>query len=71
VFTADVVIGADGPNSRVRRYINGEDEVAEPSGYTIFGGIVPAAEMLKDPELANWVQSDEVRSIKYSTRHVS
>ncbi|KAI0692495.1 FAD/NAD(P)-binding domain-containing protein [Cytidiella melzeri] len=59
VLTADMVIGADGPNSKVRQVVNGGEDTAEPSGFTIFGGIVPASEMLKDPALAKWVSSDE------------
>ncbi|KAI0091577.1 hypothetical protein BDY19DRAFT_931199 [Irpex rosettiformis] len=59
VLTADVVIGADGPNSKIRKYINKDEEPAQPSGFTIFGGIVPTSEMMKDPELAKWAQADE------------
>lgn len=60
VLTTDVVVGADGPNSKIRKYVNEDEEPAEPSGFTIFGGIVSTEEMMKDPELAKWAQADEV-----------
>ena len=69
-LVADVVIGADGPNSKIRQYINEDEEPAEPSGFTIFGGIVPASEMLKDPELAKWAQADEVGNVKIPSETV-
>ncbi|KAI0343347.1 FAD/NAD-P-binding domain-containing protein [Trametopsis cervina] len=60
VLVADMVIGADGPNSKVRQIISEEDDDdAEPEGLTILSGIVPASEMLSDPELAKWVKSED------------
>ena len=58
---ADLVIGADGPNSIVRHAVLDEEEYTEPSGYTAFGGTIPASEVMKDAELAKLLQSDEVR----------
>lgn len=63
VLTTDVVVGADGPNSKIRKYVNEDEEPAEPSGFTIFGGIVSTEEMMKDPELAKWAQADEVSGL--------
>ena len=59
---ADLVIGADGPTSIVRRTVIEMDDEAEPSGYTAFGGIIPASEMLKDSELTKLLQSNIVRT---------
>ena len=60
-MTADIVIGADGPSSVVRRVVLEEEDDAKPSGLTVFGAVISAAEMAKDPELAALVQADEVR----------
>ena len=62
VIEADVVIGADGPNSFVRETVLGEDnEPGNISGYSCLGGIIPGEEMEKDSELAAWLNADEVR----------
>ncbi|MTE23888.1 FAD-dependent urate hydroxylase HpxO [Microbacterium sp. ZXX196] len=42
--TADVVIAADGANSRARAYVTGEDHARRYSGYTNFNGLVPVDE---------------------------
>lgn len=62
LLTADIVIGADGPRSIVRPIVTKRPDDAYPSGYTIFGGIIPAASMMKDPDLAKLVQANEVRA---------
>lgn len=58
----DMVIGADGPTSIVRKRVldYDDDEEAEPSGYTAFGGTIPAEEVMKDEELSKLLQSNEV-----------
>ena len=58
---ADLVIGADGPTSIVRRAVLEADDDAVPSGFTAFGATIPASEMMKDPELSKLLQSNEVR----------
>lgn len=59
VLTADVVIGADGPRSFIRQTVFAYQDDAKPSGTTVFGGVIPAAMMMKDPELAKMVKSPE------------
>jgi salicylate hydroxylase len=62
VHEADIVIGADGPNSFVREIVLGDDnEAGNISGYSCFGAIIPGEELKKDPELAPWLTADEVR----------
>lgn len=61
ILTADVVIGADGPRSIVRPVVLNREDDAKPSGFTIFGTTIPAAEMMEDPELAKLVQANEVK----------
>ncbi|KAF7790248.1 hypothetical protein EIP86_001200 [Pleurotus ostreatoroseus] len=66
-LTADIIIGADGPASIVRKTVlDVEDEEAEPSGYTAFGGIIPASQLMQDPELAQLLQSNEKAKTEYA-----
>ena len=64
LIVADVVIGADGPNSRVRQGVISEEHEPEPSGYTTLGGIVYSSELLKDPVLAQWAKAEKVSVIE-------
>lgn len=61
ILTADLVVGADGPTSIVRETAFEIEDDAEPAGVTVLGGIIPAEDMLKDPDLADFVKTDEVR----------
>lgn len=60
VLQADIVIGADGPRSFVRSVVLDRPDDPVPSGFTIFGTTISAEEMMKDPELAQLVQANEV-----------
>lgn len=60
VLTADIVIGADGSHSFVRRTVFDYEDDAKPSGTTVFGGIIPETEMMKYPDLAKMLKSPEV-----------
>lgn len=60
VYTADIVLGADGPNSFVRSSALSEKPEGKLSGYSVFGTVIPGDEMAKDPELATWLTADEV-----------
>ncbi|KAL7280606.1 hypothetical protein ACG7TL_005543 [Trametes sanguinea] len=59
VLTADMVVGADGYRSLVREVVLEEEDMAKPGGMTLYTGVVPAEEMLKDPELRPYALSDE------------
>lgn len=59
---ADVIIAADGPNSFIRGMILEGEESPRPEGHTIFGGIIPAADMQDDEEFKSLVGSPEVRT---------
>ncbi|KAI0692644.1 FAD/NAD(P)-binding domain-containing protein [Cytidiella melzeri] len=61
VITADIVIGADGPRSLVRKVVLGEEDDPRPEGVTVFGAVVPASYMLNDPELHHWITAQEVK----------
>jgi salicylate hydroxylase len=60
VLTADVVIGADGPRSIVRRLVAEDEEDAQTEGHTVLTGVVPAEYLLQHPDLAKFVTADEV-----------
>ncbi|KAI0346928.1 FAD/NAD(P)-binding domain-containing protein [Trametopsis cervina] len=59
VITADIIIGADGPRSLVRELVLGEPDDPRPDGITVFGAVVPASYMAKDPVLNRMVKAKE------------
>ena len=63
MLTADIVIGADGVGSKVRHVVLDQEDETKPSGYTMFNAMLPASEMMKDPDLAALMQADEVSAI--------
>ncbi|THG95575.1 hypothetical protein EW026_g6105 [Hermanssonia centrifuga] len=56
---ADVIIGADGSTSMVRRMVLSHEDDAKPGGFTVFSGSVSADEMKKYLELEKWATSEE------------
>lgn len=66
VLTADIVIGADGPRSFVRRTTFDYEDDAKPTGTTVFGGVIPESVMKKDPELAKMIKAPEVSFARYA-----
>lgn len=72
VHTADIVLGADGPNSFIREVVLGEDsEEGKPSGYSVLGAVIPGDKMAKDPELAGWLAADEVKGLFEQLLHIN
>lgn len=61
VLHADIVIGADGNSSIVRKAVFEEGDTSEPSGLTVYSGIIDVEKMLSDPELRPLAKSDDVR----------
>ncbi|KAI0796189.1 hypothetical protein C8Q75DRAFT_365740 [Abortiporus biennis] len=61
VIKADMVVGADGPLSIVRKLAFDPEEEPEavPEGMVAYAAIVPASVMLNDPELAEFMNVDE------------
>lgn len=59
-ITADIVIGADGPFSIVRRTAIDMETDLEPTGMVVYSGTISANKVLKDPVLAPFLQADEV-----------
>ncbi|EIW83388.1 FAD/NAD(P)-binding domain-containing protein [Coniophora puteana RWD-64-598 SS2] len=57
ILEADLIIGADGPNSFVRRTLFGDGPV-NFEGHTLFTGVIPMELIKKDTELSNLCRSD-------------
>lgn len=59
-MTADLVIGADGINSRMREVMLGRKDPPTPTGDLAYRLLLSTKEMLKDPELADFVKTPQV-----------
>lgn len=57
-ISGDVVIGADGIHSKVRRFMFGEDKEPHPFGVTTFRLLIPSADIAKDPLARKFVERD-------------
>ncbi|KAF5362108.1 hypothetical protein D9756_002530 [Leucocoprinus leucothites] len=58
-LTADVVIGADGSCSQVRKYVAPEVDVGVETNHSFYTVTVPTSEMQKDPELSEFASLHE------------
>ncbi|EXJ81520.1 hypothetical protein A1O1_07584 [Capronia coronata CBS 617.96] len=59
-YVADLVVGADGINSRLREILVGRADPPIPTGDLAYRLLLSTADMLKDPELASFVQEPQV-----------
>ena len=59
-MVTDLVIGADGINSRLREVMIGRKEAPTPTGDLAYRLLLSTKEMLKDPELASLVTDPQV-----------
>jgi salicylate hydroxylase len=59
-IAADLVVGADGINSRLREVMLGREEPPTPTGDLAYRLLLSTKEMLKDPELAEFVTDPQV-----------
>jgi salicylate hydroxylase len=59
-MTADLVVGADGINSRMREVMLGKKDPPTPTGDLAYRLLLSTKEMLKDPELADFVKIPQV-----------
>ncbi|EIW83412.1 FAD/NAD(P)-binding domain-containing protein [Coniophora puteana RWD-64-598 SS2] len=57
ILEADLIIGADGSQSLVKRVMCGEGDV-KPEGHTLFTGIIPTNLMKDDAELARMAETN-------------
>ncbi|KAI0091564.1 FAD/NAD-P-binding domain-containing protein [Irpex rosettiformis] len=70
VISADIIIGADGPRSIVRETVLGEEDEPRPTGITVFGAVVQASDMAKEPELKKLVEAEEWPLIMGTNRSI-
>ncbi|KAF9561912.1 FAD/NAD(P)-binding domain-containing protein [Agrocybe pediades] len=56
VVRTQMIIGADGIHSRVRNVVVGSIDRPEPTGDAAYRAVVPSSELLKDPDLAPFVE---------------
>ncbi|KAF2416535.1 FAD/NAD(P)-binding domain-containing protein [Tothia fuscella] len=59
-YVTDLVIGADGINSRLREILMGRPDPPTPTGDLAYRLLLSTGEMLKDPELAPFVTDPQV-----------
>lgn len=59
-YTADLVVGADGINSRLREIMVGHEDPPTLTGDLAYRLLLSTKEMLKDPELASFVTDPQV-----------
>jgi len=59
-MTADLVVGADGINSRLREVMLGRKDPPTPTGDLAYRLLLSTKGMLKDPELAEFVKTPQI-----------
>jgi salicylate hydroxylase len=62
---AHVVIGADGPQSIVRKVVVEDEEDLHPEGHTLLMGLVPEEYMMQHSELAEYMEAAQVSLILF------
>jgi salicylate hydroxylase len=70
VIGADLVIGADGIKSTVREVVIGRPDKPVPTGDAAYRAIIPASEMLKDPDLKDLVDFPEMTGWFGPRKHI-
>lgn len=69
--TADLVIGADGINTKLRSILSGRDEPPTPTGDLAYRLLLDTKLMLDDEELARYVRKPQVNTWIGPDAHVS
>ena len=59
-IAADLVVGADGINSRLREIMLGQEDPPTPTGDLAYRLLLSTKEMMRDPELASFVTDPQV-----------
>ncbi|TFY76881.1 hypothetical protein EWM64_g7132 [Hericium alpestre] len=70
VVSADMIIAADGVKSMIREVVVGGPDKPIPTGDAAYRAIIPTAELLKDPELAGFVENPEMNAWMGPNRHI-
>lgn len=60
IYSADLIVGADGINSRLRGVLTGKDEPPTPTGDLAYRLLFDTKRMMDDPELRKLVETPQV-----------
>jgi salicylate hydroxylase len=60
LYTADLVVGADGINTTLRGVMTGRDEPPTPTGDLAYRLLLDTSKILEDPELAEYILKPQV-----------
>jgi len=70
VVKADLIVGADGVNSTTREFVVDGREKPAPTGDAAYRAVIPAVELLKDPDLKELVDFPEMTGWIGPGRHI-
>ncbi|KAK7687183.1 hypothetical protein QCA50_009687 [Cerrena zonata] len=70
VIHGDLIIGADGVKSYIQQVVLGKANRARPTGDAAYRAIVPASELMKDPDLRPLIENPEMTGWMGPRRHV-
>jgi len=70
-YTGDLIVGADGINTKLRGILSGNDEPPTPTGDLAYRLLLDTKIMLDDPELAIYVHKPQVNTWIGPDAHVS
>lgn len=67
---ADLIIGADGLNSRLRDIVVGHPDKPTPTGDATYRALIPTGPMMKDPDLKQLLDEGSVNVWMGPGRHI-
>ncbi|KIN09142.1 hypothetical protein OIDMADRAFT_150275 [Oidiodendron maius Zn] len=67
--TADLIIGADGTHSSLRKYIAGPDSASKLSGTSAFRFLIPADAVKSDPQTSHFCERNGELRLMYGDSH--
>jgi salicylate hydroxylase len=70
VLHADLIVGADGVRSTVRKALTGPEDKPKPTGDTAYCAVLHTDRMLEDPELRQFVDEPEMTVWMAPRRHL-
>lgn len=70
VLSADLIVGADGVKSMCREIVLGAPVKATPTGDAAYRVTLPTSEMLKHPDLREFVENPEMTGWMGPGRHI-
>ena len=60
VMRADLIVGADGVRSHIRRIVSGKPNPAEPTGEVVYRTAISASLLMRDPELREFIEHPQM-----------